>query len=74
MGCCETPKYTFTASLVGAGWQKRDLNLKIAPKSEVFAPLVPNEGSANFFYHHCKGKVFTYIFYVESLFVSNVFR
>jgi len=44
MGCCETPKYIFSASLwglVGADWKKSDLNLRIPPKSVVLAPLDP---------------------------------
>jgi len=38
MGCCETPKYTFSetsARLVDADWQKSGLNLKIPPKTVV---------------------------------------
>jgi len=51
--------------VVGAGWQKSGLNLEI----RVFCPLgTPKKGSVNLFYHHYKGKVFTNIFYVESLF------
>jgi len=67
--------YTFSArlvGLVGAGCQKSRLNLKIPPKSVVFAPLDPQPKSVNVFVHHCKGKIFTNIFYARK-FVSNVF-
>ena len=34
-----------------------------------FCPVVvPTKENFNFFYHHCKGKVLTNIFYVETLF------
>jgi len=52
VGCCKTPKYTFSASLqglVGADWQKSCLNLKTAPKFEVFAPLSPPRKEASTF-------------------------
>jgi len=76
MGCCKTPKFTLSASLlgvVGADWQKSGLNLKILPKSVVLPPWTPIKRSFNFFAHQCKGKVFINIFYVKT-FVSNVFR
>ena len=41
MVCCKSPKYTFSASLMGlAGTdcQKSGLNLKLSPKSKVFVP------------------------------------
>jgi len=44
VGCCKTPKYTFSATLVEfvvADWQKSGLNYKNNPKSVVFAPLDP---------------------------------
>jgi len=40
-----------------------------SPEFRGFRPLgIPKKGSVNFFDHHCKGKVFPNIFYVESLF------
>jgi len=40
-GCCKTPRCTFSASLVGTDRQISGLNLKIAPKSQVFDPFDP---------------------------------
>ena len=61
MGCCKTPKYTFSANLVGlvgAGWQPPN-----TPEILVFRPLgPPTTSSFNFFDHHCKGNAFTDIF------------
>jgi len=72
LGRSQTPNYTFSARLVrlvGAGCQKSGLNLKILLKSMVLAPLgPPTKRSVNFFDYHCEGKVFTNMFYAESLF------
>jgi len=45
MGCCELPKFTFSASLVGfvgTDWQQTGLNCK-KTKSVDFAPLDPHQ-------------------------------
>ena len=43
-----------------------------SPETRGFCPLgTPKKGSVNFFDHHCKGKVFTNIFFCRK-FVSNV--
>jgi len=55
--------------VVATDWQISGLNLKITPKSEVFAPWAPpRKEVSTFLIYHCKGKVFTNIFYAESLF------
>jgi len=48
---CQTPKYIFSASLVGlvdAGWQKSGLNPKIPPKCVIFALLDPHQKNSTF--------------------------
>jgi len=46
-----------------------------SPAIRVFCPLgTPKKWSVNFFYHHCKGKVFTNIFYVDVCFQRVWFR
>jgi len=51
--------------LVGVDWLKRGLNCK--KRNPWFLPGWTQQ-NFNFFYHYCKGKVLTDIFYVESLF------
>jgi len=72
VGCYKTPKHTVPASLVGAGWKKSGLNLKIGTKSEVSVSWTPTKGSVKCFDHHCEGKVFINIFLCRK-FVPNVF-
>jgi len=70
MGCCKTPKYTFSATLVGfvgIDWQKSGLNRKKRNPC-FFATLDPHKNNFKFFYHHRKSEVHTDIFCVESLF------
>jgi len=66
MGCCKTPIYTFSATLVGTDWKKgawtaKKQNLWILPR------WTTHQKYFTFFDHHCKGKVLTDIFYAESL-------
>jgi len=71
MGCCTTHKCTCSATLldlVSVDWQKKGLNRKKYIKFLDIAPFVPTKTCFNFFDHHCKGKVLTDTFYVESLF------
>ena len=54
--------------LAGSDWQKSHWTSKY-PEFRGFCPLGPlHKVSVNLIDHHCKGKVFTNIFYVESLF------
>jgi len=72
--CCETSKYTFSATLVGfvgAGWQKSGLNRK--RRNPWFLHYwTPTKNNFHFVDHHCKGKVLTDISYGESVFPTRL--
>jgi len=70
VGCCKTPKSTFSASLVGlVGIAEEGLEPQNSPEIGGFSLLgPPKKGSVNLFDHHCKGKVFTNIFCAERFF------
>jgi len=70
VGCCKTPKYTFSAIFVGlvdTNCQKSGFKLK--KRNPCFYPRGPfTKKTLSFLDRYCKGKVFTNIFCAETVF------